>query len=169
MVMAKEDLLEPLKTALQLEIEGRGFFVEAAGKVTGLQARRTFEFLAAEEDKHIGHIRRFYESIEKGEISRPPGLDETDAERNLAVFNSRLAELKDELQPTATDIEAYEYALKFENGAEDFYREKMNESDNPEVKQFYRWLIGEEELHSKVLESCLKFARDPAAWFKDRE
>ncbi|MCP4756993.1 MAG: ferritin family protein, partial [Proteobacteria bacterium] len=161
--------LEPLKTALKLEIEGRSFFVEAARKVTGQQTRRTFEFLAAEEDKHILHIRRFYESIEKGDISRPPGLDETAAERNLVVFDKMLADLKDELQPTATDIEAYEYALKFENGAEDFYREKMNESDNSEVKQFYQWLIGEEELHSKVLESCLKFARDPAAWFKDRE
>ncbi|MCP4683985.1 MAG: ferritin family protein [bacterium] len=167
--MSKEALLEPLKTALNLEIEGRSFFVEAAGKVTGLQARQTFEFLAAEENRHIEHIRRFYESIEKGEISRPPGLDETEAERNLEAFNKKMAELKDELQPTATDIEAYEYALKFENGAEDFYREKMNESDVPEVKQFYQWLIGEEELHSKVLESCLKFARDPAAWFKDRE
>jgi len=167
--MAREDLLEPLKTALQLEIEGRSFFVEAARKVTGQQARRTFEFLAAEEDKHIEHIRRFYESIEKGDISTPPGLDETDAERNLAAFNERLAELKDELEPTATDIEAYEYALRFENGAEDFYREKMDEAGIPEVKQFYAWLIGEEELHSKVLESCLQFARDPAAWFRDRE
>ena len=167
--MSKTELLEPLKTALQLETEGRSFFVEAARKVTGRQARRTFEFLAAEEDKHIEHIRRFYESIEKGEISQPPGLDEGEAERNREDVNRKLAELRDELQPTASDIEAYEYALKFENGAEDFYREKMNEAEIPEVKRFYRWLIGEEELHSRVLESCLKFARDPAAWFKDRE
>lgn len=167
--MSKKDLLEPLKTALKLEIEGRGFFVEAARKVTGQQARKTFEFLAAEEDKHIEHIRRFYESIEKGEVSFPGGLDETDAERNMAEFNKRLAELKEELEPTATDIEAYEYALRFENGAEDFYREKMEESEIPEVRQFYRWLVGEEELHSRVLQSCLQFARDPAAWFKERE
>lgn len=167
--MTSKDILEPLKTALQLEIEGRGFFAEAAQKVTGRQARQTFEFLAAEEDKHIEHIRKFYESIKQGDVTLPVGLDDTDAERNLAAFNEKLAELKDELKPTLTDIEAYEYALKFENGAEDFYREKMNETDNPEVKKFYRWLIGEEELHSKVLESCLKFARDPAGWFKDRE
>jgi len=96
-------------------------------------------------------------------------LDETEAERHLEAFDKKLAELKDELQPTVTDIEAYEYALKFENGAEEFYRQKMNESDIPEVQEFYRWLVGEEELHSRVLESCLMFARDPAAWFKDRE
>jgi rubrerythrin len=67
-----------------------------------------------------------------------------------------------------SDIEAYQFALKFENGAEDYYRQKIAETENANVQRFYRWLIGEEEMHSRLLASCLEFAEDPAAWFQRR-
>ncbi|MBD3258587.1 hypothetical protein GF377_09160 [candidate division GN15 bacterium] len=164
----RESTLEPLRIAIQLEKEGKKLFSEAAGRVTGRHARQTFEFLMAEEDKHIKRIQEFYESIERsgGEDAKP--MDEKEAQRNLDAFNARMAQLSEELEPSSSDIEAYNFALKFENGAEEFYSEKMQETDNPHVKQFYRWLIAEEEMHAKLLESCLRFAEDPAGWFKDQ-
>ncbi len=162
------ELLGPLKTAIKLEIEGKRLFAEAAGKVTGRYARQTFEFLLAEEDKHVSRIREFYESIEESGLIEPIALDDREAQRNLDSFNDKLAEFRHEIKPTVSDIEAYRFALKFENNSSDFYAEKMHEADNPHVKAFYRWLIGEEEMHARLLESCLKFAEDPAAWFEER-
>ena len=49
--------------ALKLEQEGRRYFREAADSAESQQARQTFEFLAAEENKHIERINEFYQSI----------------------------------------------------------------------------------------------------------
>lgn len=160
--------LEPLAIALKLEQEGKKFFAESAARFTGRLAKRTFEFLAAEEDRHIKRIQEFYQSIEAtGQTGLIP-IEPSTASLRLEEFNNRLAELREEIKPGASDIEAYEYALKFENGAEQFYEKIMNDSDDPNIRKFYSWLITEESMHSRLIESCLRFARDPAGWFKDR-
>ncbi len=158
--------LEPLTIALKLEQEGRKFFLEAAARFESPLARQTFEFLAAEENKHIEHIREYYLSIESSGDTRIPAFNQLPPAERLKEFNDRMAELRDEIKPTATDSEAYEYALKFETGAEEFYEKCLNEATDPHVKEFYRWLIKEEEMHAKILNSCLQFVRDPAGWFK---
>lgn len=160
--------LEPLSVALKLEQEGRKFFADCAARFESKLARQTFEFLAAEENKHIERIQAYYNSIEKsGETELPP-LDGVSTEERFRAFDSRLSRLRDEVKPTASDVEAYRYALKFENGAEKFYAKCMAETDDENIRRFYEWLIHEESMHSKVLESCLKFAEDPSSFFKER-
>jgi rubrerythrin len=164
-----EHILEPLRMAIQLEQEGRKFFLEAARSVQSKFAQQTFEFLAAEENKHIERIKEFYESIEQPAGKEPPAFDEQDADRRLRAFNERLVHLKEEIEPTASDVEAYRLALKFENGAEELYARQLKESQDPVVKKFYRWLVREEEMHSRLLRSCLEFAEDPAGWFQKQK
>jgi rubrerythrin len=155
--------------AIKLEEEGRQFFLKAARSVTSKFARQTFEFLAAEEDKHIERIQEFYRTIDNPEINTPLEFDEEDADRRFEAFNDKLAKLSQEIQATESDIEAYNVALKFENGAEELYARQLKESSDPNVKKFYRWLIREEEMHSRLLKSCLEFADDPAGWFQKRQ
>lgn len=162
-------LLEPLKTALQMEVEGKQLFIEAARRATGPHAKQTFEFLAAEEDRHIERIKKFYSSIEDTGGESAPDLPPSNTSARLKEFDARIASLRDELRPTTSDVEAYRFAIKFENGAEDFYREQIQQTDNDNVRLFYAWLVEEETLHAGVLQSCLDFAQDPAAWFKERE
>ncbi len=164
---SKANILEPLKVALRLEEEGRRFFLEAAAQVTNLHARQTLEFLAAEEGKHIERIREFYRSVESG-IAAPPIISPESVEQRTRAFNDRLAALREEIRPGASDVEAYELAVKFENGAADFYTQQIDTSTDPDVKAFYRWLVEEESLHSEVLNSCLVFIGDPARWFRER-
>ncbi len=165
-----EQLLEPLRIALKLEHEGRQFFLEAAEKTNSDLARQTFEFLAKEEDKHIEKIERFYQSLElEGDSDQLPEVEESTAEDRLAEFNNKLSQIRETYKSTDSDIEAYKMALEFENGAEDFYEQKMLESSNPRIKKMYQWLIDEEKMHGRLLKSCLLFAEDPAEWFKTRK
>ncbi|MEW6051378.1 MAG: ferritin family protein [Candidatus Zixiibacteriota bacterium] len=163
------ELLEPLEIALRLEQEGRQFFLEAASTVTGRVARQTFEFLAGEEEKHIKRIQEFYKSLELTGGQQVPEVEDSDADRRLVAFNDRMALLKDEIKPSLSDVEAYLTALKFENGTEEFYSRQIESATDVNIKRFYRWLINEEAMHAKVLQSCVQFARDPAAWFKKRQ
>lgn len=164
-----DELIEPLKIALALELEGRQLFLKAAAETESKLAKQTFEFLAGEENKHIANIERFYRSLEDSDGEIIPDIDDSDAEEKLESFNLKLEALKDEFKATKTDVEAYHLALKFENGAEDFYEEKYNEAADPRIKKFYKWLIDEEEMHSRLINSCLKFVEDPAEWFRNRK
>jgi len=161
-------LLEPFQIALTLECEGKRLFTEAALSTTSKLARQTFEFLAMEEDKHIDRIESFYQAVKRSRGQQYPDTEDSTAGQRLESFNQMLETLKDEYQSTSTDIEAYKMALEFETGAEDFYEKRLNESDNPQVRRFYKWLIEEETMHSRLLRSCLRFVEDPAEWFRRR-
>ncbi len=163
------ELLEPLRVALQLEKEGREFFLEAARKVSGKAAQQTFEFLAAEEEKHVRRIGEFYRSLELTDGTVVPEVGVSDAALRLVEFNKRLADLQNEIKATLPDIEAYRTALKFENGAEEFYSRQINGADDPNIRKFYQWLIDEEAMHAKVILSCIHFAEDPAGWFRAQQ
>jgi rubrerythrin len=171
MLKTKElsEILEPLRIALKLEMEGKQFFLEAAASTKSKIARQTFEFLAKEEDKHIEHIQKMCESVEGTQGKELLDAGESDADSKLTDFNSRLAKIRDEFKGSSDDSTAYNMALKFENGAEEFYEKMMNESHDPRVKKFYKWLIEEESMHSRLLKSCLKFVEDPASWFKSHK
>jgi rubrerythrin len=164
-----QDILEPFRIALTLEREGKELFLKAAGTTKSKLARQTFEFLAKEEDKHIEKIEKFYRSLEQSGGRDIPEIEDSRADEKLESFNSTLEAMKDEFTATSSDIEAYQMALQFENGTEGFYEEKLTESDNPRIQRFYRWLIEEETMHSRLLRSCLMFVEDPTAWFKKRK
>ena len=162
------DLIEPLKIALNLEKEGKKLFLQAAAETKSSLAKQTFEFLAKEEDVHIAKIEEFYKSVTDSDGSEIPDIEESNADEKLESFNQRLEAIRAEFKPSMTDVEAYKLALDFENGAEDYYQEKHDETDNKAMKKFYRWLIIEETMHARLINSCLKFVEDPAEWFKKR-
>ena len=165
----KNKLLEPLQIALNLEREGKQLFLKAASETKSKLAQQTFEFLAKEEDKHIANIEHFYNSLDDSDGQDIPDIEDSNADEKLEAFNNKLEQIKDEFQPTFTDVEAYKLALKFENGAEEFYQEKLDEANDPGIKKFYKWLIVEETMHSRLINSCLKFVEDPVEWFKSRK
>ena len=152
-----DSLLEPLQTALALERKGMQFFRQAAASTKGAVAQRTFHFLAGEEEKHIERIKQFYASLVE------------DAQSRLDEFNRVLLDLSKTISAGTSDVEAYETALAFENGAEDFYEVQMKTAEDPSVRNFYQWLINEEEMHARLIQSCLDFVNDPEQWFKRGE
>lgn len=164
-----KELTEPFLVALKLEREGRRLFVEAARTTTSKLARQTFEFLAEEEDRHIEKIEAFYKSVTESGTDDLPDIEDSRAEEKLVSFNEKLATLKDDFQSTESDAEAYRMALKLENGAEELYAKMIEQSDDPKLKRFYKWLLDEETMHSRLLNSCLKFVEDPGEWFRRRQ
>lgn len=165
----KEKILEPFRIALKIEREGKKFLLEAAAKAEHPAAKRTFEFLASEEDIHAAKIQRLYQAIADTGESIDPDTDAGDAKEKIEKFNERMAELKDTVTASARDIEAYKTALEMEEDTEQFYRERIKETDDDNIKQIYRYLIAEEEAHSVMLKSCLDFMESPLQWFKTRK
>ena len=149
-------LLEPFQIALSLEREGQRLFLEAAKNTSSKLARQTFEFLAKEEIKHIEKIQKFYDALAQSGGEVLPDTEDSEADEKLESFNKMLESLNDDFKATTSDVDAYRMALEFEGGTEVFYEQKLAEADNPRLKKFYKWLIDEEEMHSRLLKSCLR-------------
>ena len=165
----QKQLLETLHIALKLEEEGRTLFLQAASDTKSKLAKQTFEFLAKEEDKHIENIKLFYDTLVDSDLSQLPDIEDSNADEKLEAFNLKLESLREDFKPTFTDIEAYKLALKFENGAEEFYKEQLDNAVDPKIIKFYKWLEIEETMHSRLINSCLKFVENPTEWFQKRK
>lgn len=155
--------------ALKLEREGKQTFLDAAANTDSKLAKQTFEFLANEEDKHIQKIEDFYNSLVKSGGKEIIDVGISNAEEKLEEFYIKLESIKDEFKGSDSDIAAYKMALDLENGAEELYEEMYNNATDPKIKKFCKWLVDEESMHSRLLNSCLKFVEDPAEWFKIRK
>ena len=164
-----QELINTLSIALKLEEEGKALFIQAASETKSKLAKQTFDFLAKEEDKHIENIKLFYDTLVDSDMSQLPDLEDSNADKKLEAFNLKLESLREEFEPTFTDIEAYKLALKFENGAEEFYEEQRKKAVDPKIIKFYKWLEAEETMHSRLINSCLKFVESPAEWFQKRK
>ncbi len=164
-----QELIATLKVALELEKEGKELFLQAAEATKSKIAKQTFEFLAKEEDKHIENIKLFYDTLIDSDISQLPDLEDSNADEKLESFNLKLESIREEFSPSFTDVEAYNLALKFENGAEEFYKEQLDKAVDPKIIKFYKWLEAEETMHSRLINSCLKFVENPTEWFQKRK
>ncbi len=163
-----QKLIETLAIALKLETEGKALFLQAASDTKSKLAKQTFEFLANEEDKHIENIKLFYDTLVDADMEQLPDLEDSKADEKLESFNLMLESLREGFEPSSTDVEAYKIALKFENGAETFYADQLEGAVDPKIIKFYKWLEAEETMHSRLINSCLKFVEDPTEWFVKR-
>jgi rubrerythrin len=130
MTTTKEYLLQALKDAIQMEVDGRQFYLEAAKKVKSQGVREVLEYLAESEKYHIKKFTEIYQSLEKDPTwsealadFKPP-----QAEPYVCV----LAMTKDE-QGTGgqDDLEALKTGLKMEQCAIDYYTKLAKEVTQP--------------------------------------
>ena len=61
----QKNTLKALKTAIQLEIEGKEFYLQASRKSQNEMGKKLLESLSAEEDHHRRMFEEIYAAMEK--------------------------------------------------------------------------------------------------------
>jgi len=160
----QEYMLKALKDAVQMEEEGRQFYLEAAKKVKSPGVREIMEYLAESEKYHIEKFHEIYRSLEKD-----PGWNET-----IATFKPPqhepyvcvLAMTKDE-QGTggADDLQALKTGIKMEECSIDYYTRLARETQNPLARRFFMSVAHEERGHYLTLMDMHNYLTLPEDWF----
>ena len=161
--------LDVLKTAIQMEIDGKEFYIkagEASGNELGAKLLRK---LADEEDTH----RKVFEGIYE-KISASKGWPDSeilhDGGKGLKnVFSRAVAEMDANVKTMSTEIEAVQKAMEMENKTFDFYRSCAVKAAYDAEKQFYQKLSVQEEEHHRLLLDYFEFLKNPAAYFVQKE
>jgi rubrerythrin len=133
--------MEGLSFAINMEIEGEGYYRHQAQKHRGTPLEAVFSALAEDESRHAALLR----DSEMGEVTGKEDLSSN-------VFDG-LAELKD-MKVEPEEIDAYRLALKQEKKSIELYKRLHDETEAN--KELYEYIIAQEEDHYRTIEEIVK-------------
>jgi rubrerythrin len=164
MTTVQEYMLKALQDAIQMEVEGRQFYLEAAKKVQNEGVRRILEYLAESEVYHIEKSQEIYQNLQKEnrwteELAefKPPKSEPYACVMALTKAGEGVGG-KD-------DLEALRTGIKMEECSIDYYTKLAKETDIPLARRFFMSLAHEERGHYMMLLDMHNYLSDPADWF----
>ena len=161
------DMQKALETAIKMEKTGYDLYMKAAQKTSNKLGRSTLEAIAIKELDHIKAIEEFAQKNISKAIESIHPKDKKDYVR--AVMN-KFAKYLDESITKDSDLEkAYKAAMGLEKSTYAFYKDLADKSEDPQSKQFFEFLMGEENTHYELLSDTLEYLNAPKDWYREKE
>jgi len=154
-----EQLVESLQTALEMERQGRRFYVDAADRARDQIVAAILTALADDEASHEEIILRYYNALAK--TADWPLPDSTEGEpgaRVTGIVESTVGAVK----PDATFMSVYETARELEIKSRDFYQELSRKAEDRRLVEFMGFLARVEQAHLYAIETILRATRGGA-------
>ena len=169
MVSEKDKTLEGLRVAVQMEIDGKEFYLKASRASSNDMGRKLLESLSVEEDLHRQEFEQIYQALQQKK-SWPSVEPASDFSQHLKTLFARQAEeIGTSITALSTEIEAVETAMNMENKSYDLYKSRSNTATYPAEKDFYEAVAAEETVHHKLLRDYYDYLKDPVQWFNQKE
>jgi rubrerythrin len=152
--------LAALNQAIELEVKGQRFYLEAAERTTNPKGAEMFRSLADDEVIHERILRRQLDALTQGEgwvpvLSMVEGLPEDVAEVKADLTTPLFPEGEEAfqkvVQPDASDMDALLFALQIENESFDLYRKMAEKTNDPNGKRMFEHLAEAERGHFELL------------------
>jgi rubrerythrin len=157
--------LEAVMTAIQMEIDGKDFYLRASQASGNPLGARLFSTLAKEEDSHRLKFKAIFEAIQAKKAW--PDVDlRPQAGRELKTL---FAAAPEQLTLKSSELDDVQTAMDMENKTLDFYREQAGRATFKVEKDYYLTLAGEETAHHKALFDYAEYVKNPADYFTMKE
>ena len=165
----QESTLKALETALQMEIDGKEFYLKAGKASTNKLGKDLLKKLAAEEDIHRSVFKKIYDTI-KSKKGWPDVKYQGDGGRGLkTLFAEAIANMDKNTKSIKAELDAIKTAMDMENKTLDFYKARSKKTAIDAERQLYNALAMQESEHHRVLLDYYEFLKDPAAWYVQKE
>lgn len=158
------ELKKALQTALSFEKKGYDIYDETAQSTTNEIVKKTFSYLAEQENIHVKEIKMFIEKEhpEFKNLGDKP-------EKTKQFFTTTIKKFKKQTTLSNSDIKAYETALTLEKSAYDFYKKEQTNSNDENTKKFFKFLMEQENAHYIFLSKTYEYIKDPAGFHLKHE
>jgi len=161
--------LKALQTAIQMEIDGKEYYLKASQQSGNELGKKLLKTLAAEEDIHRQTFERIYNTIRK-ENDWPKTDFQPDGGRNLrTIFAQAAGQGGSKAKAATSELDAVKKAMDMENETYDFYKQREKQSTHAAEREFYQALSAQEKEHHLILLDYYEYLKDPAAWFVEKE
>lgn len=149
--------MHPLDFAMQLELEGKEFYLKQAAQLEDAHLSAVFEELAQDEEKHYQLLKQIKESglydyVESEILERVPSIFAEPAVRAAP-------------EKYTSYVEIYRQALEFEQRAVDLYSELARKAASQREREVFFLLEREEEVHRTIIQKILQLLQSPEQWY----
>jgi len=168
MVTEQDKTLEALQIAIQMEIDGKEYYLKASQESSNELGKKLLESLAAEEDIHRQKFDEIYNAI-RNKKAWPATDFQPDGGKGLrTIFVRAIEQIGSNIKALATELDAVKTAMDMESKTYDFYKSQGNTTYNAE-RDLYETLAAEEKEHHLILLDYYEYLKDPAGWFVSKE
>jgi len=150
------------KYAMQMELDGRHFYLDLAKKTNNTGIKSILTIMAESETKHYNVIL----SMQKNDKTQYSADTEV-----LTKIKNIFVKMKEEkgIDVDVSQVEFYKKALEVEANSEKFYLERADEEKDPHRKKIFLTLASEEKSHCVLLENIVNFVSQPDNWLENSE
>ena len=161
--------LKALQTAIQMEIDGKEYYLKASQQSGNELGKKLLEKLAAEEDIHRQKFEEIYKAIRK-EKDWPQTDFQPDGGRKLrTIFAQASGQMGSRAGAPDSELDTIKTAMDMENETHDFYKQQEQAATYAAEREFYQALAAQEKEHHLILLDYYEYLKDPAAWFVEKE
>ena len=169
MVTEQDKTLAALKSAIQMEIDGKEFYRKASQESGNELGKKLLQSLAAEEDIHRQKFEEIYDAI-RNKKAWPKTDFQPDGGIRLRTIFARVTEaMGSDIKTPATELDAVQTAMGMENKTYDFYKSQSKDAAYDAEREFYEALAIQEREHHLILLDYYEYLKDPAGWFVSKE
>jgi len=162
------NLKEAVANAIKMEQEGYDIYMEAAKKTRNKLGQSTFKAVAEKELDHIRAIECFSKKFSGKDamvgIKIPEKVDYI-----RAIMQELKAEIETKVSEDSDLRQAYEIAMKLEKRSYDLYQQLSGDVTDPQVKDFFKFLMKQENIHYELFQETLQYLDRPGDWFREKE
>jgi rubrerythrin len=169
MTTGQEKTTQALWYAIQMEIDGKKFYLKASHDSRNELGKKLLETLATQEDYHRQKFEEIYENLRKSNTW--PVVDfKSDGGKSLrTIFAMELNTPAPAKKAVKTELEVVQKAMQIEDKSYDLYRERFGQAVLGIEKSFYETIAGEERQHKLILLDYYEYLQDPAGWYVKAE
>ena len=169
MVTEQDKTLEALQIAIQMEIDGKEYYLKASQESSNELGKKLLESLATEEDTHRQKFEEIYDAIRNKKAWPTTDFQPDGGKRLRTIFAGATEEIGSNIKASTTELDAIQTAMDMENKTYDFYRSQGEDAAYDAERGFYKILAGEEREHHLILLDYYEYLKDPAGWFVRKE
>ena len=154
MTRVVDDQMAILRNAIEMEMEGKEFFRNAAERMKYPRTKDMFKSLVKQEQRHVRVLEEELSRLQdgKGWIAPTSVKDSRKSSQSHEVFEGAKASAS-ALDPKATELEAIKLGMDIEKRSIEYYRRAGEEVESEEARRVFGWLVGEEAGHLTILKA----------------
>jgi rubrerythrin len=166
---ADTGIIEAVKYAIQMEVDGKQFYALSVKESSGQVGKELFDWLAQQEDRHRQKFEEIYKFIaeKKGWPAVPinPGGNP----RFSTIFGEALRAAGTTFKSQKGDLASADKAVEMEIKSRDYYADRAAKAVSVDEKKFFSAISAEEQGHYLALIDYKEYLTDPTGFFTRTE
>jgi rubrerythrin len=169
MTTEQEKTTQALKYCIQMEVDGKEFYLKAYRDSNNELGKKLLESLARQEDNHRQKFEQIFENISKTHKWPVVEFKSAGGKTLRTIFVEETSTPAPQIKVAQTELDALQKAMKLEDKSYDYYHRQYEQAAKGAERDFYELIAGEEREHKLILLDYYEFLHDPAAWYVKAE